>query len=173
MGFIKKNITLIVGISIPILMILFVAASIYLPGFFIHPKYNFLYATGYDIASCSPCLYSVENHKLVRNTINPSKGKSRPDQGDWRLHICDVAKNESKEISFEEARKLDLDPRQRSPDGFEVTYGSRSDGFPPFFFESTWDYNNPYLKGHNLNKRLNLQVSPSYRVNFRVIGWIK
>ena len=38
----KKHIPLIIGISIPILMILFVAGSIYLPGLFIKPGYNFL-----------------------------------------------------------------------------------------------------------------------------------
>ena len=43
MEIIKKNITLILGISIPILMILFVAGSIYLPGLFIKPHFNFLY----------------------------------------------------------------------------------------------------------------------------------
>lgn len=48
MTMIKKNITLVIGISIPILMILFVAGSIYFPRLFIKPHFNFLYVSGDD-----------------------------------------------------------------------------------------------------------------------------
>ncbi|MDE2439283.1 MAG: hypothetical protein KGN01_07890 [Patescibacteria group bacterium] len=173
MEFIKKNITLIVGISIPVLMILFVAASIYLPGLFVQPKYNFLYVSGDDYYYYNQYQYSVQNGKLVRNEITRPEGQTYPPQRDVKLYVYDVAKNESKEISFAEAQNLNLDSSNVSPDGFEVTYGSRGDGFFPFFFYSGTDYNNRYLKGHNVSKKLNLQLSGSYYNNFRFIGWIK
>jgi len=180
MEFIKKNITLIVGISIPILMILFVAGSIYLPGLFIQPKFNFLYVSGDDYYYYNQYQYSVQNGKLVRREVQRPKNQIyQPLQEvqEVKLYIYDVAKNESKEISFEEAQNLNLDSNTKSPDGFEVVYGSRGDGFLPFFFPffflSERDYNTLYLKGHNVNKKLNLQLSGSYYNNFRFIGWIK
>lgn len=173
MEFIKKNITLIVGISIPILMILFVAASIYLPGFFIQPKYNFIYTSGDDYCYHNQYQYSVQNGKLIRNEITCPESQTYLPQRDTRLHVYNVAKNKSREISFEEAQNLNLDSNNLSPDGFEVTYGNHGGGFFPFFFYSDTDYNNLYLKGHNVSKKLNLQLSGSYRNNFRFIGWVK
>lgn len=173
MEFIKKNITLVVGISIPILMILFVATSIYLPGFFVQPKYNFLYVSSDDYYYYNQYQYSVQNGKLLRNEIKQPENRTYRWMRDVKLYVCDVVKNESREISFEEAQNLNLDSNNVSPDGFEVTYGNRSEGFLPFFFFLERDYNTLYLKGHNLSKKLNLKLSGSYYHNFRFIGWIK
>lgn len=170
--FIKKNITLIVGISVPILMILVVAGSIYLPGLFIKPKFNFLYISGDSSYYYSQYQYYVQNGKLVRNETQESMSQSYQQQRDVKLRIYDIDKNESRDVSFEEARGLDLDPNNISPDGFEVVYGSRGDGFFPFFYSGT-DYRTRYLKGHNVTKKLNLQLNDSYYNNFRFLGWIK
>ncbi len=173
MEFIKKNITLVIGISIPILMILFVAGSIYLPGLFIQPKYNFVYVSSDDSYYYSQYQYSVQNGKIVRNETQRPEGQTYQPQIDVKLYVYDVAKNESKEISFEEAQNLTLDSKNISPDGFEITYGSSGEGFFLFFFYSRTDYNTRYLKGHNVSKKLNLQLSGSYYNDFRFIGWIK
>ena len=60
---IKKNISLIVAIAIPIAMILFVAASIYLPSIFVKPHDNFVYTFG--DAYARP--YSVSGTTLTEN----------------------------------------------------------------------------------------------------------
>ncbi len=172
MEIIKKNITLVLGISIPILMILFVAGSIYLPGIFIKPKYDFLYLSGDDYYYGGQNMYSVQNDRLVKNIWEIGKNDARYSQ-EPKLFIHDIAKNESREISFEEAQKLNLDSNIKSPDGFEVVYGSKGDGIFPFFFYSSTDYNTRYLKGHNVSKKLNIQLSGSYSYNFRFLGWIK
>ncbi len=168
MEMIKKNTTLIVGIAIPILMILFVAASIYLPGFFIQPKYDFLYASGDDYYY-SQYQYSVQNGKLTRHEVEKS---DRYPQREVKLYIHDVTKNESREISFAEAQNLTLDSNIKSPDGFEIVYGSRAGGFFPFFFWPDVNYNTCYLKGHNLSKKLNLRLNGSYYRGFRFLGWL-
>jgi hypothetical protein len=173
MEFIKKNTTMIVGISIPILMILFVAGSIYLPELFVQPKFNFLYVIGDDYYYYNQYQYSVQNGKLVGSEIQRPENQIYQPPREVKLYIYDVAKNESKEISFEEAKNLNLDSNTKSPDGFEVVYGSRGEGFFPFFFWSERDDNTRYLKGHNVSKKLNLQLSGPYYTNFRFIGWIK
>lgn len=184
MAFIRKNITLILGMSIPVLMILFVAGSIYLPGLFIQPKFNFLYASGDDyVYYTNGQQYSVQNNKLVNNAIkqaengnhNPFQryGTYTPPRNEAKLFVYDVVKNESRQVSFDEAQNLNLDSNGVSPDGFEVVYGSRGDGIFPFFFYAGTDYNARYLKGHNVSKKLNVQSSGPYNYNFRFLGWIK
>ncbi|MFA5714125.1 MAG: hypothetical protein WC998_00075 [Candidatus Paceibacterota bacterium] len=175
MEIIKKNITLVLGMSIPILMILFVAGSIYLPGLFVKPpSINFLYSSvdSGDYYCGDIQQYSVQNGQLIKNEIkHPEKGIYMCDEP--KLFIQDVVKNESKQISFDEAKKLNLDNSVMSSDGFEVVYGSRGEGFFPFFFYSSTNYDTRYLKGHNISKKLNIQLNGVYSYSFHFIGWIK
>ncbi len=164
----KKNVPLIVGIAIPILMVIFIAASIYLPGLFAPPpKYNFLYITGGDYRSRD--LYSVQNSKLIKNEIKyPDKDISR---GNPKLFAYDVTKNESKEIFFEDAQKLTLNSNIISPDGFEVVKGNYHYDFTSFFFGGDRDYRTWYIKGHNTSKKLSIQID-GYYYNSYFIGWV-
>lgn len=167
----KENIPLMVGISIPILMIIFVAISIYLPSLFVQPKTDFLYSTGGDYYSQD--IYSVQNGKLIVQEISYPKEYYRPKRNP-RLFIHDVVKNESREISLEEAKKLNLNSNNKSPDGFEVVYGrNHHDIFPLFFYGDT-DYNTRYIQKGGRSKRLNLQTDGEryYSYYFKFIGWI-
>lgn len=171
MEFVKKNLSLVLGISIPILMILFVAGSIYLPRIFIKPKFNFLYESGGEYCG-SRQEYFVRNGRLVKNEMQKPKGQIYCLPEEIKLYIYDVGKDESREISFEEAQNLYLDSSIKSPDGFEVVYGKRNEGFFPFFFWTETDYNVRYLVGHNVSKKLNLRPNGAHHTNFRFIGWI-
>ena len=168
----KKNISLIVGIAIPIFMIFLIAVSIYLPSLFAPaPQFNFLYVTedGYG----QNRQYGVENDALVKYEVKyPEHYTPRA----ARLFIHDVSANTDQEVSFEEAQKLKLDANIKSPDGYEVVYGSREYGFFPLFFSGGHDYNAMYLKGHNTSKKLELQSSNDgryYYRNRRFLGWIR
>jgi len=90
-----------------------------------------------------------------------------------KLYIYDVAKDTAQEISLAEAQNLNLDSRNVSPDGFEIVNGSESSYIFPFFFASNANYRTYYLKGHNLSKKLNLQLNDNSGYDgFRFIGWI-
>lgn len=174
MEFIKKNVTLVLGIAIPILMILFVAASIYLPRLFIQPHFNFLYVSVDDKHCNNPLQYAVQNNKLVQVKVALPKSCYYSGQDPSKLYLYDVAKNESREISFANAQNLNLDPTEKSPEGFQVVYGNRNEGFFSIFFGPSTDYSTLYLTGHNVSKKLNLQLNgPSYYDNFRFLGWVK
>ena len=175
MRFIKKNITFILGISIPVAMILFVSASIYIPGLLIKPKFNFLYSIDNNSYYDDSHQYAISSGKIIRKELDLSKRRNSfaPNE-DPKLFIHDVAKNESLEISFAEALRLDLDPNIKSPDGFEITNGGRGGGFFPFFYSPGTDYNAKYLKGRSLGKKLNLQIGPQQNYySFYFLGWIK
>ncbi len=167
----KKNISLIIGISIPVFMVILIAASIYLPSFFAPaPQFNFLYVMG---DSCgSDFQFTVENDMLVKHEVKCPKGRMPKDV---RLFIHDVIKNADREIAFEEAQKLKLDPMLESPDGYEVVYGSDHWGYFPFFYDGS-NYDAMYLKGHNTNRKLKLQLSSDgryYYRNRRFLGWLR
>lgn len=174
----RKNISLIIGLSIPVLMIVLVAASIYLPGLFApSPHVNFLYVIG-DHDYYAGQEYVVEQGRLAKQVVN-IEVKNYPERytppSVSRLFVHDVAMNRSKQISFEEAQGLPLDPSVQSPDGFEVVHGSRGDGLYPFFFDHSVDYNTWYLKGHNVSKKLNVEALEDrsyYFRRIRFLGWI-
>ena len=169
----RKNISLIIGLSIPFLMIVLVAASIYLPGLFSpQPKVDFLYVTDDDYYQGHA--YVVENGKLTKREVTYPEHYT---PGVTRLFVHDVLANESKEVSFEEAQQLRLDVNVKSPDGYEVVYGSAEYGFFPLFFSGDRDYNSTYLKGRSTSKKLKLQIPSDGRYysrdRARFLGWIR
>ena len=179
----KQNSTLIIGIAIPILMILFVAASIYLPGLFAKaPKYNFLYS---DMSN-GPCYndlqrYLISGGKIIQTPAPikepvPVDGRTYPKQIACRetIFFHDIAANKSTELSFDEAQNFTIYPSQKSPDGFDIVPGNRGGGF--LFFDGGSDYSTRYITGHGFSKKLDLQTQGNnysyYSYSFRFLGWI-
>ncbi len=168
----KKNASLILGAMIPLLMTALVVASIYLPQLSTKPRYDFVYVLGGDYYNRQP--YKVENGKLVKQTLE-SLGNNyfNPPYTEPTLHVYDVARKASRDLTFLDAQGLSLDSSLTSPDGFVLTYGQDRPTLP-FFFQSGDDYNARYLKGHNMSIKLNLQTSAnSYDNNFSFVGWVK
>ena len=166
----KKNLPLIAGITIPILLILFVAGSIYLPGIFIKPKYNFLYLSGTNYGPA----YFVANGQLNENVIANTTDTLReyPTESQPQLFVYDVAKDQSEAISFADAQKLALNTNVQSPDGFQIVSGSDSGGFFPFGGAPEDNYYTKYLTGHDVSRKLNIQDQGNYYYNFTFLGWI-
>ncbi len=168
----KKNVSLIVGIAIPILMIVLVAISIYAPALFAPaPRINFLYVAGNDYYPEQP--YAVEHGTVVKREV---KYPEHYTPGVVRFFLHDTSANEDRELSFEEAQKLKLNTNGKSSEGYEVVYGNTESGFFPWFFAGGTDYNAMYLKGHNTSKKLNLQSQGDGRYYYRnrhFLGWIR
>ncbi len=177
----KKNITLVIALAIPVLMVIFVAASIYLPGLFVKPKTDFLYAVG-DTYCSGMQMFKVENGKIKKLEI-PTPGtdgdiRAMPIEKlapatvsckDIKLYYYDVVKDQSREITLEDAEKLKLDASVESPDGFEVVQGSSGDGFP---FGAEVDYTKRYLKGNNIGKELQISLNQDQSFSFQFVGWV-
>lgn len=174
MEIIKKNTTFIIGISIPILMILFVAGSIYIPSLLIKPGYSFVYtiSDNYDYYNDYK-EYSIENGKLLKRELSEiekvEKKNYNPSRIESKLYFHDIIKNESTEISLDKAQNFNLDPNIKSPDGFEVLGASQGGGL----FSVSTDYNAKYIKGHGLSKKLNIETAENiYNSSSRFLGWI-
>ncbi|MCL5774812.1 MAG: hypothetical protein M1333_01205 [Patescibacteria group bacterium] len=175
--FTKKNLPLLVALAIPLLMILGVAAAVYLPGLGKKPTYNFLYLSGSGVTypGYADYYFSVENGKLIKQAMPPDSSLSiyyKNQARDQRLFVYDAESDTSKEVGFEEAQKYTLDSANQSPDGYQVSRGTYSGGF--LFFDGRSDYEHWYLRGHNRSRQLNLKlVGANTYDNFRFLGWIK
>lgn len=187
--FIKKNFAILLAFILPIALIVIVALSTYLPSFFLSTDYNFVYSsctegTDYYPRGCNDYFrkrYSVVNNKLIVNPIDPTQDSDRdgvPDINEnytARIFLHDTKKNESREITLEEAQRLSLSGLLTSPDG--VTVSSYSDSNEVGFFfvfgggSSSYGY---YLTKGKSRSKLNLVIRDDryyYRDNFQFIGW--
>ena len=165
----KKNIPLIIGLCIPVLMIVIVALSILIPKAFApKPSYSFIYATWKQYPQYR---YYVREGKIILEDCNPPYKDYKDALNRPRLFVYDVTLNECKRITFEEAQSYKLNDKCKSPDGFEVIRGSY-DSYDPFFYSSR-DYNAIYLKGHHISKKIDIgKVADYYWHKFEFIGWI-
>ncbi len=169
---IKKNISLYIGLAIPVLMILFVAGSIYLPRSFApQPQHDFVYSIGDEFSY--PTQYIVRGETVEKNTVEYPPEPKRP-QTTPRLFRYDVTANQAEELSFEAATKLKLDSNAISSDGFEVTYGNQDTGIYPFFIFAERDYNSLYLTGHRTSNKINIPLPRNnYYAGWQFLGWVK
>ena len=165
----KKNVPLIVALSIPVLMIVLIAISIYVPALFIKPTMNFVYSVGGD--HCYPNKYSVKNGKIVENEIKQPETnnacRSYSNYREARLFYYDVKRTTSREITLAEAATLTVDAAIKSQDGFEVVSGNYSSDI----FFSGGSYYDKYLKKGAYSRRLNVGSTSYY--DFKFIGWVK
>jgi hypothetical protein len=184
MEFIKKNFTLLIAFSLPILLIGMVVLFVYVPTLFISTPYNFIYVTcdSSDYYDCENYLqkkYSVVDTKLVVRDVEMDINDDEiiDDNQAYLTHIFlhDTEKNESREISLEEAQTLSINSLLTSPDGFTVSnnFNNTVDIFP--FFAGGYSSFEYYLTKDNKRIKMNL-VSDTYRAyyakNFRFVGWI-
>ena len=205
---IKQNIPLVVGLSLPIIMIILVTLSIYLPQLLSNaqPTVDFLYMTNNNNGCVS---YSVQmghltrfenqqeyckNWKAIPDQLAPTlmtEGESKqqntprmmtapipvvPEKDMTRLFVHNVKTNISKEVSFEEATKMNLSSNAISSDGFEVKQNYGNGGIITDIFGGGGyrDYEARYLVGHSKSIKLELMKNPegNYYYNVQFLGWV-
>ncbi|MFA6549985.1 MAG: hypothetical protein WCT36_01350 [Candidatus Gracilibacteria bacterium] len=155
----RKNAPLIAAIAIPILMIIFVAVAIYVPGLFKHPTYSFLYAEGYTGG-----VYEVKNGTIAKVIYDEKTQNYYKNREDVKLYLYDVAKDQAREISFEDATKLSLDTNRIALDGFTIEQGRHTR-----MFDSN-DRRNLFAINGSVSKELNVEIR---NYSFTFLGWIK
>lgn len=182
---IKDNFIILVAFLLPIALIVIIALVTYLPAIFINTNYNFVYATcnegeDYYPYQCGKYLqdkYSVVDGKLVVNNIDNklyNESNNIKENYKARIFLHDTQKNESREITLEEAQTLTLNSLLTSPDG--ITISSSYDRGADFIFffdrDNSYDY---YLTKGRSRRKLNLINRDDryyYRDNFQFIGWV-
>ncbi|OGJ00074.1 hypothetical protein A3H53_01650 [Candidatus Nomurabacteria bacterium RIFCSPLOWO2_02_FULL_40_10] len=191
--FIKKNFAVLLAFVLPILLIVIVALSTYLPSLFLSTKYNFIYTSCADGGNyysypyyCDTYLqkrYSVVDNKLVVYPIDLTQDSNKDGVPDFsgkypaRIFLHDTQKNESREITLAEAQMLALNNLLTSPDGVTVSSGYNYNGGGDFFFlfGSGRSSHSHYLMKGKSKSKLNLINSSDqyyYQNNFQFLSWV-
>ncbi|MCH7597423.1 hypothetical protein IID27_00025 [Patescibacteria group bacterium] len=186
--FIKKNFAILLAFILPVVLIVIVALSTYLPSLFLSTDYNFIYTSctngaNYYSYRCDNYLqkrHSVVDDKIVVNSISPTQDSDNDGILDInenytaRIFLHDTEKNESREITLQEAQTLTLNSLLTSPDGVTVSssYDRGADFF--FIFDGGSSYGYYLTKGKNKDKLnlINIDQRYYYRNNFQFMGWI-
>jgi uncharacterized protein YxeA len=180
----KKNLPLIIGLAIPILMVAFIALSIYIPNSLAHPTYNFLYVVR-NPNQYEQAQYIVEDSKVIlkpyeyRSYSSSTKGdviKVSTTTTD-KLYIYDVTKGTSKMISFNEAKNLSLDSDYESPEGYALVRPTRDYSlFDLFGTDRSENYGMWYLKKGSISKKIKLEGTGNvyyYDNSAQFLAWIQ
>ena len=126
--------------------------------------------------------YSVVGTKLVANNVDPTLDSDNDKITDVnenyiaRIFLHNTIKNESREITFEEAQTLSLNSLLTSPDGVTVSshYNRNGGDFFFIFGGSSSSYGYYLTKGKSKDK-LNLINNTDqyyYQNNFQFVGWV-
>ncbi len=184
----KRAILLGVAFLLPLIFIMVVFITSYVPSQSLTTEFDFVYATCTEGRSpynyyCSNHLqnrYSVENGRIVENALPAdldSDNDGVPDIDEnysTRLFIHDTTLDLSEEVSLVEAQRLSIDERMTSPDGAAVEwqYASGGNFFPFVRYSNRYGY---YLTRGSARRELNLvnqSQQPYYQNDFRFIGWL-
>ncbi|MBI5529995.1 MAG: hypothetical protein HY918_00650 [Candidatus Doudnabacteria bacterium] len=169
----KKNLPLILALSIPIIMIIVLAMAIYLPGWNKKPQHNFIYATGDNAYYYGQTKYQIVDGYLRQNpqpatTTDPYY---KPVNVETRLFLYDVNSNTASELTYEQASQYRLDSSQTSNDGYKVERGNYNGDF--LFGSNSNDYNSWFIKGHNRSKKLNMKITSNDYYGIQFLGWVE
>lgn len=152
---------LILLFAVPLAIIAIVAAVVYVPRLFAHPKYSFVYSTCADYNCYGR--YTVSSGSIIAT----KQGYASWNDQLPTLSYYDAATNASHTISLASAQKLHLDNASKSPDGYSVVQASNDSGF--LFWSSSSD-DGWYLE-NGLKKKL-LQL-PSNTTQVTFLGWVE
>lgn len=188
--FLKKNFAILLAFLLPIILIVVVALSAYIPSLFLSTDYNFVYTActdGRDYYSynCGNYLqkrYLVVGDKLVVSPVDTTVDSDKNGVPDFsekyidRIFLHDTKKNESREITLAEAQRLTLNGLLTSPDGVTVSnhYDGSGGGFFFIFGDGRSSYGYYLTKGKSRSK-INLINSTEqyyYQNNFQFVGWV-
>lgn len=184
----KRGLLLAVAFLLPLVFVMVVFVSTYIPSRTLSTDYNFVYAIcsegrapySYYCSNHLRNLYTIQNGRLTENEIpadldSDNDGVSdRNENYRARLFLHNNTLNSSEEISLTEAQRLTLDDRLTSPDGVAVEWQYTSGGnfFPFVRYSSNYGY---FLTQGNARKEIDLinESQRSYYQNdFMFLGWV-
>lgn len=157
-------------LTILALLGLFLTRQWYLP-LILRPGENFLYASGPPYYT--QLQYKVEGGKVHRKPVPEPRGSPLPARGEVQLFVYDTQRNHSRKVSWQEAQLLALRWQPTVNRGGEFT---PANGFVVRYPKGdcpvcdTIDFDNVWLEGWTITRRLNIDVSNDR--SFQFLGWI-
>lgn len=189
---IRDNLILIIGISLPIVLVIVFALATLLPKLWVaSPQYDLVYVTYKyntynDNQPAKPISISVQNGKIII-TQTTSDQNNKASQS-VKLFIFAEKTQSSREISIPildtttnlpnntrvnvpELQNIILNTSLQSPDGYTVYSQNQYGSDMSNLFFSSYDQNNMFVikKDGNIIK---IATPESYATNIRFLGWV-
>jgi len=191
-AFLKENYVLVVGITLPVILVLLFFLAMVLPNRMAPPpQYDFLFTVD-DYQPAGPPSVSVR-YDVYQNALRATLlVNAQPNYHTVpRLFIYEVASRTVREIAvdlpvapedvpkdrqlrIEEVAGLYLDPRLTAPDGYEFRHSQYSGAgglFTELFVSGGTRYQ-PSLVRNGATARLNLPTGRYNYYNARFLGWV-
>ena len=159
----ETNWSLWLGLAIPVIMMLFIALSIYVPRIFDdtpEPTINFLFTKNY----ASSGNYVVKDNQVA--WVEHENNRSQAEKP--LLYVYDVKTSTSQEINYADAQALVLNTNLVAPDGYRIERSYRR-GFFLFDFRSSRD---SYLVKQHAAYPINLTGTDLSYYSLKSLGWI-
>lgn len=176
----KKNLPIIIGVTLPIIFILLISLLAFGPTWSIKPAHNFIYShdnRDYYYGRHYRNEYDVEGGKVVMKSraISKVNQENVTFEDAPPLFLYNVSNNSTHEIGLAETMALNLDPGPTSPDGYLVEY--RSGNYGVFeLFGSNNSVSGYYMTKDQAGKKLpgfQNDRYGGYDSNFKFLGWVK
>ncbi len=172
-----KNLPLMVGIALPLLLIGGISLVIFGPSLSVKPVHDFIYTSDddyYSYARDYQNSYRVVGGRITLEAVQPQLGYT-PAKTAPPLYLYDVQTDTAHQITFEDALRYTLDPGPSSPDGYSITYQYGHDGIFELFGSSNEDNGYVISKGNGAKRLPGITGNGrySYDGRFKLIGWIQ
>lgn len=187
-NFVKQNLVLVIGLTLPLLLILlFVMATVIPKSMGTPPQYEMLFsATQYDYQNTSGFAlnFDVKNKQLM---IKPKKNEDRNvNYNQERLFVYDGKTETTREITLdnskfidgavqvlEETKSFEIDTNHVSPDGYTLDGPSYGGGGMMMGMFGGGSHNSGYrIKKGAVAYKVPYYKGDAYYNQMRFIGWI-
>ncbi len=156
------------AIAIPVLLVIAIALSIYLPAAFAKkPKYDFVYTNEDDYYY----RYTVKEEKIIE-LPQDQKSFYPLTRSDIKFYLHNTAENTNKEITLADAQSLNLSGDTTSPDGFTITRPDGNESIFTLFFGGVNNYNSRYFEAPNSKIGLKINLANPQGYYFHFLGWV-
>ena len=175
----KENLPLIIGLSLPVLMVIVLVAVIYIPRLYTKPTYDFIYTVGsypvyYNSEPQEKIEYMIIDEKLQKDISSLTVMPKYYADYTPNFYRYSVTENRSIPLSDEEVMRLKLDPSKKSPDGFVLNYGVEVDNVFEGIFGEGRDHSQRVLEKGSVSIPISIpSVIGRYSTNVFFVGWIK
>lgn len=176
---IKQNLPLVIGLAIPVVLVVALAAIIYVPRLYLKPTVDFVYAVGsyptyINNAENTRTEYRLVNGRLTK-TVSPYTAEKPyyDTESPPEFYRYAVAENKNTPLTEQEITQLNLDPSVEAPDGFKVNNAYSRDNI----FEAVFggrDSSQQVLEKGSVAVKINLvSDADRYSYDFDFIGWVE
>ena len=165
--FIRNNMTLVAGISLPLILIVFLTLAATLPKLLVSsPTYSLIYATDYNDSDAARIKYDVVGGKLVEQRNECLRERCHTPKAP-KLYIFNSKTLTASNVSYDFVKDYTISDSTTSPDGYEYERYKRNYGLVRMFAGRS-DRSSFIVKSGN---RIKVPYTENYyRVKF--LGWI-